>query len=40
MIDVIDVDFEVLHALRWDYDWFDQLFNGLEGRATYVRSSI
>jgi hypothetical protein len=33
MINLIDVDFEMLHALRWDYKWFDKLFNRLEDRA-------
>ena len=40
MIDVIDVDFEMLHAFRWDYKWFDNLFNRLEDRAAYVRSTM
>ncbi len=40
MIDVIDVDLEVFRALRWEYKWFDQLFNGLEDRAAYVRLSM
>ena len=38
MIDVMDIDFADLRDFRWDYEWFDQLFNGLEGRAAYVRS--
>lgn len=40
MINVIDVDYEMLHALPWDYKWFDNLFNRLERRAAHVRSTM
>ena len=37
MIGVIDVDFEMLRILRSEYKWFNDLFNGLEDRAAYIR---
>jgi hypothetical protein len=37
ILDAAGVDSQTLHAFRWDFDWFDQLFNGLEYRAAYVR---
>lgn len=40
MIDITDVDFEGIRALRWESEWFDQLFNGLEDRAAFVRSTM
>ena len=38
MYDALAVDPQALRELRLDYEWFDQMFNGLEDRAAYERS--
>jgi hypothetical protein len=37
LVDVMDIDFAELHEFRYESQWFDDLINGLEYRAAYVR---
>ena len=39
MADVMGVDFADLHEFRYESQWFDDLFIGLEGHVAYVRST-